>query len=81
MKEQLNTNALAATTAILSAAGMFILGIFGNLGWHMGAVSMMQDMHLMFSPSILGIVLGMIEAAIIGYLIGYVFAWTYNKLQ
>jgi high-affinity Fe2+/Pb2+ permease len=41
---------------------------------------MMQQWHVLFSLSISGIILGMIEAAIISLVLGYAFAWLYNKL-
>jgi len=67
--------ALAGTSAI----GMLLLGIAGNLGFYMGAVSMMTEWHMFFSLSLGGIVAGMIEAVIISFVFGYIFAVLYNS--
>ncbi|TFH41253.1 MAG: hypothetical protein E4G94_08260, partial [ANME-2 cluster archaeon] len=58
---------------------MLLLGVFGNLGIYTGAVEMMQQWHMFFSLSIVGIIAGMIEAAIIGFVFAYAFGWIYNK--
>lgn len=80
MAEQLNEMAFGFAGSILSAIVMLILGVLGNIGLYMGAVQMMQQWHILFSLSIIGIILGMIEAAIIGFILCYGFAWLYNKL-
>lgn len=66
--------------AIVGAIVMFLLGILGNSGMYIGAVNMMQQWHMFFSLNIVGIIAGMIEAAIISFIFLYVFAWIYNKL-
>jgi len=80
-KERCNCLAAGYTAAIVSAALMLILGIFGNLGWYMGAVESMQKWHMFFSLSVGGIIAGMIEAAVISFVIVFGFAWVYNKLN
>ncbi len=67
--------------AIVSAICMLLLGILGNMGIYMGAVEMMQKWHIFFTLSIGGIILGIIEAAIIGFVFLYLFALIYNKLE
>ncbi len=79
MTEKLNELALGYATAILSAVSMLILGILGNFGIYTGAVEMMQKWHVFFSLSIGGIIIGMIEAAVMGFVLAYVFGWLYNK--
>ncbi|MBR9691575.1 hypothetical protein GOV06_02215 [Candidatus Woesearchaeota archaeon] len=58
---------------------MLLLGILGNLRVYTGAVEMMQQGHMFFSISIIGIITGIIEAAIISFVFAYAFGWTYNK--
>lgn len=77
--EKLNPLALGYTAAIISAASMFLLGILGNLGLYIGAVELMQKCHMFFSLSVVGIIGGMIEAAVMWFICGYVFAWVYNR--
>jgi hypothetical protein len=77
---KLNALALGYAAAIVAAVIMLLLGILGNLGIYTGAVDMMRQWHMFFSPSIGGIITGMIEAAIISFVFVYFFAWLYNKL-
>jgi ABC-type antimicrobial peptide transport system permease subunit len=79
MNNKLNILVFSYALAIVSALGMFLLGIAGNIGIYEGAVKMMEQWHMFFSLSVGGIIAGMIEAAIISFFFGYVFAWVYNK--
>lgn len=75
----LNALALGYTGAILSALGMLVLGLLGNMGVYEKAVEQMQDWHVFFSLSVGGIVGGMIEAAVWSFIILWIFGWLYNK--
>jgi hypothetical protein len=79
MPEELNPLALGYAGAIVSAAVMLLLGIFGNIGIYTGAVEMMQQWHMFFSPSFGGIIAGIIEGTVIGFVASYAFGWLYNK--
>lgn len=76
----LHALALGYAGAIISAAGMLLLGILGTLGLYTGAVSMMAEWHLFFSLSVGGIIGGMIEAAVVSFVVLYAFALVYNRL-
>lgn len=78
--QKLNTLALGYAGAILSALGMLVMGILGNLGIYMKAVDHMTEWHILFSLSLGGIVAGMVEAAILSFITLWVFGWLYNKL-
>ena len=79
MGDKLNPLALGYAGALLSAAGMLLLGIMGNIGIYTSAVEAMQQWHLFFSLSVGGIVAGMIEAAVWSFVTAYAFGWIYNK--
>lgn len=79
MTEKLNELALGYAGAIISAAGMLLLGIGGNVGFYRGAAQQMMQWHMFFSLSPLGVITGMIEAAVIGFVFAYALAWVYNK--
>lgn len=81
MNDKLNVFAFGAAAAIVAAIGMLILGILGNLGIYSGAVSMMSQWHMFFSLTPLGILAGMVEAAVITFVFIYLFGWIYNKLK
>ncbi len=72
--------ALAGAAAIVVAVIMLLLGILGNIGVYTGAVEMMQQWHVFFSLSIGGIIVGMLEAAVVTFVFAYLFALIYNKL-
>ena len=76
-------NALVAgyAAAIVSAGMMLLLGILGNLGLYTGAVEAMINWHMFFSLSFLGIIAGMVEAAIISFVLVWLFMLVYNKLN
>ena len=76
--KQLDATALAAAAATVSAAIMLLLGIFGGLGVYEGAVAMMEQWHVFFTPTVVGTIGGMIEGAIIGYVVVWSVAWLYN---
>lgn len=80
MTEPLKPFALGCAAAIVSAICMLVLGILGNLGIYTGAVEMMQQWHLFFSLSLIGIISGMIEAAVIAFIFAYLFGFFYNKI-
>ena len=80
MVNQINKLVAGYTGAIVAAACMLLLGIFGNLGVYMGAVEAMMKWHMFFSLSVFGIIGGMIEAAVITFVIVYVTIWLYYKL-
>ncbi len=79
MTEKLNSLAFGISAAIVAALSMLILGILGNIGVYKGAVEMMTKWHMFFTLSPLGIITGMIEAAVISFVFFYIFAWIYNK--
>ena len=74
----LNALALGYAGATITALCMLLLGILGNLGLYTGAVAMMEEWHMFFSLSIMGIFGGMVEAAIISFVVLYMFALLYN---
>ena len=81
MDKKLNPRAFALAAAIIAAFIMLLLGILGNLGIYTGAVQQMHKWHLFFSLDAIGIITGMIEAAVISFIFCYLFAWIYNKLS
>ena len=81
MDKKINVLALSISGAIIAGLLMLVLGIFANIGIYTGAVDMMTQWHMFFSLSILGIIAGTIEAAIITFVFMYMFGFIYNKLS
>lgn len=81
MAQKLNELALGYSLAIISAAGMLLLGILGNFGIYTSGVESMMRWHIFFNLSIFGIIAGMIEAAIWSFAFGWLIALVYNKFN
>ena len=79
MAQKFNELALAYAFAIVSAVGMLLMGVFGYTGFYGGMVNTMMQSHMYFTVSPLGIITGMIEAAVWGFVVGYAIALIYNK--
>jgi uncharacterized membrane protein len=79
MTQQLKPLALSLAAAIVSAIVMLLLGILGNLVMYIGAFEMMQQWHMFFSLTPIGIIAGMIESAIVSFIFAYLFGIFYNK--
>lgn len=71
---------LGYAAAFISALCMLILGILGNMGYYMDGVEAMQQWHLFFDLTFVGVVLGIIEAAVVSFIAGWLFGWCYNKV-
>ena len=78
---KLNAYALAYALAIIGAVWMLLLSVAGKLGYWLDAVEMMQKMHVFYSLSISGIIVGIAEAALCGLVFGFVLGWLYNKMR
>ncbi|MCR4327727.1 MAG: hypothetical protein NUV46_04055 [Nanoarchaeota archaeon] len=78
--QELNKLAFGYSLAIVSAVAMLLFGLFGYAGTYGGMVNMMSEWHMYFAISPLGIIMGMIEAAIWGFVFGYAIALIYNKI-
>ena len=79
MVQEISAKAASYSVALVSALGMLLLGILGNLGVYTGAVEAMQPWHIFFSLSIGGIIAGIVEAMISMFVITYVAVYFYNK--
>ncbi len=76
---KLSSLALGYAAAIIAAICMLLLGILGNLEVYTGAVEMMQEWHMFFDLSVVGIITGMIEAAVVSFISVFIFGWIYNR--
>jgi hypothetical protein len=75
---KLNELALGYAGAIISAACMLLLGVLANLGIYTGAAMQMTKWHMLFDLSLVGILAGTLEAAIIAFVFLYAFGFVYN---
>lgn len=77
---KLQIQRLSVAGAIFAAFSMLVLSIANALGFYQDAVSMMQQWHMFYTPTIGGTIVGMIEAAIITYLSILIIVWIYDLL-
>lgn len=75
-----NTQKAAFAGAIFATLGMLLLSIANALGIYEGAVNMMQQWHMFYTPTFVGTIAGMIEAAVITYVSILVIIWIYGLL-
>jgi len=79
VKQKLDGKALGYSIAVVSAIGMFLTWIFGILGIYSSWVNSMINLHLFFSLSFLGLITGILEAAVVSFIAGWLIAWAYNE--
>lgn len=78
---KLSIRRLGLSLGIISAICMVLLGILGNLGIYMSGVETMQGWHVFFDLSFVGILLGTIEAFVVGWIFGVGIAYFYNVID
>ena len=81
MNTKLNAVAFGLAAAITAALIMLILGILSRFGIYTEATTMMTEWHLFFSPTPIGVLAGMAEAAISTFVFSYLFAILYNNIS
>ncbi|MCA9373998.1 MAG: hypothetical protein R3B71_01165 [Candidatus Gracilibacteria bacterium] len=78
---KLNAHALGAASALLAALCMLVIGILAMMGVYMEAYQIMKAFHIWFDATLIGTLIGMVEAGVISYIAGYLFAELYNRLS
>lgn len=80
MAQKLSEKGLAWSLAIVAVICMVLIWIGGKAGIYAGAFDMMQNWHMFFSLSVIGLIGGVLEAGIISFIAGWLIALFYNKL-
>lgn len=78
---QLNAQPVATALAIWSALVMLLLWALAKIGLYVAAAEAMASWHMFFNLSFMGLVGGMIEAAVISFLGVYSFVFVYNLID
>lgn len=78
-KQTCNPKALGISLAVVSGLYMLLLSIGGWIGFWTDAVATMAEFHIGYNLSALGVVIGIIEAAVFGFIAGWLIAWLYNR--
>lgn len=81
MVHELKSLAFGYAAAIVVAIGMLILGVLGNLGLYVSAVQMMEQWHMYFFLTPVGIIAGIIEVVIISIVFACLLGVFYNNLS
>lgn len=77
-KTQLNAQPLATALATWSALMMLVLWALAKMGLYTSAAQQMARWHMFFDLSFMGLIGGMIEAAVVSYIGAYSFIYVYN---
>lgn len=75
---QLNAQPAATALAVWSALVMLLLWILAKMGLYVSAAEAMASWHMFFNMTFIGLIGGMIEAAVISFLGVYSFVFIYN---
>lgn len=81
MAKGVNKLVASYTGAIVSAVLMLLLSVLAKLGLYVGAAESMMQWHMFYSLSVLGIIGGMVEAAVMTFVVVYATLWLYYKLN
>jgi len=79
MKTSLSPHGLGIALAAVSALLMLVLSLVGLAGYGQEAVAMMQTHHIGYDLTVVGIIIGIVEAAVFSYVAAYIFGVIYNK--
>lgn len=78
---RLNAKALGLSLAIYGAILMLLLSILGLFNLFGSAVEMMEAFHIGYALSFVGIITGIVEAAVFCFISGFLVAYLYNKVN
>lgn len=76
---RLSVKGLALALGLTWAAGVFVLGLVGAVGWGRELIDVLGSVYLGFRPTPIGILVGAVWAFVDGTLAGVVVAWLYNR--
>ena len=76
-KTRLDPHALGYGLATLKALSVLFVSIFGPIS----AIQMMDQMLFSYAPTLVGIIVGTIEAGVWGLVAGWLLAWLYNRFS
>lgn len=78
---KLNSHGLGLASAVLAGLGMLIMGLLAIAGIYMEAFQVMKAFHFGFDATAVGVLIGVVEAAVVSYIGGYLFGFVYNKVS
>lgn len=80
-KNMLQAQPISLALAVWSAIVMLVLWVLAQMGFYVSAAQAMMAWHMFFNFTFMGLVGGMVEAAVVSYLGAYLFVLIYNTLQ
>jgi hypothetical protein len=81
-KDKLNVKNFGLSIGIVSGIGMLIIGLLSTwFDYGNSIVTLIGEVYIGFSASIIGSIFGGIYGFVDGFVGGVVIAWIYNKLQ
>lgn len=77
-KGRLDPQPTAIALSIWSALVMFLIWVLAKMGLYVSAAEAMASWHIFFNLTFMGLIGGMVEAAVISFLGVYSFVFVYN---
>ena len=77
---KLSAQPAATALAIWSALVMLLIWVLAKMGLYVSAAEAMASWHMFFSLTFIGLIGGMIEAAVVSFLGVYSFVFVYNLI-
>lgn len=79
--KKLNARRLSVAAALWAALFMLVIWLLANAGIYTSAADQMAKWHMYFNLTFMGLVGGMVEAAVVSFVLVYVFVWIYNLVK
>jgi hypothetical protein len=79
--QKLNPKAIGFSAGLLSAVGMLIISVFAAFGVYKEAFEILKSWYFFLDLSVIGVIIGIIEAFVINNVIGFAFAKLYNAFS
>lgn len=76
----ISAHPISMAAAIWSALFMLVLWLAAQMGFYASAAQSMIGWHMFFDLTPMGLVTGMVEAAVISYVAVYSFVYVYNMV-
>jgi len=80
MNSKIDVPAASYAAAGFSALLMILITLLNKVGLYAAMAERMEVWHMFYTPTLIGTITGMIEAAIISFVAVYIFSLMYNRL-
>lgn len=76
--QRLNTRAFGWVAAIVEVIFVLFAWFLATLGDATAFLDLLRTIYIGFDASLIGLLIGLVEALAVGFAFGYIMAWVYN---